>query len=65
MMEINGNEQKLKETAGDAFFGKFGIEIGRDKFSLGVNAMLPINQNLNNGNLEVKSRWSMNLNYSL
>ena len=57
--------QKLTETAGDAFFGKFGLEMGRNKFSLGINAMLPIHQNLNNGNLEAKYRWSLNLNYSL
>jgi len=57
--------QKVRNTAGDIFFGKLGFEIGKDKFSLGANVMLPITQNLNGGNLEANYRWSLNLNYSL
>ena len=55
----------LPNTAGDILFGKFGIEAGKDKFSIGVNAMLPISQNLSNGNMEANYRWSINLNYTL
>lgn len=57
--------QKLPNTAGDIFFSKIGIEIGRDKFSFGANIMLPINQNLANGLMESNYRLGFNLNYSL
>jgi hypothetical protein len=57
--------EKLPDTSGDILFGKFGFEAGKDKFSIGVNAMLPINQNLANGNIEANYRWSVNLNYTL
>lgn len=55
----------LPNTAGDVLFSKFGIEAGKDKFSIGLNAMLPINQNLSGGNMEANYRWSVNLNYTL
>jgi hypothetical protein len=55
----------LPNTAGDILFGKFGIEAGKDKLSVGINAMLPINQNLSSGNMEANYRWSINLNYTL
>lgn len=55
----------VPNTAGDILFGKLGIEAGKDKFSIGVNAMLPIKQNLSNGNMEANYRWSINLNYTL
>ena len=57
--------QRVRNTAGDIFFGKLGFEVGKDKFSVGANLMLPITQNLNGGNLEANYRWSLNLNYSL
>lgn len=57
--------QKVSNTAGDIFLGKIGFEMAKDKLSLGVNVMLPVNQNLNGGNLEANYRWSLNLNYSL
>ena len=59
------HKQKVRNTSGDIFMGKIGLEIGKDKFSLGVNAMLPINQNLTGGNVVANYRWSINLNYSL
>ena len=59
------HKQKVRNTSGDIFMGKIGFEIGKDKFSLGANAMLPINQNLTGGNVEAIYRWSINLNYSL
>jgi hypothetical protein len=55
----------VPNTAGDVLFSKFGIEAGKDKFSIGINAMLPINQHLSNGNMEANYRWSVNLNYTL
>lgn len=55
----------LPNTAGDIVFGKLGIEAGKDKFSIGANLMLPINQHLSNGNMEANYRWSVNVNYTL
>ncbi|MDI1317523.1 transporter [Flavobacterium sp.] len=55
----------VRKTAGDILFGKAGFEVGMNKFSLGVNMMLPINQNLASERVEAKYRWSVNLNYSL
>jgi hypothetical protein len=57
--------QQVPDSAGDVVFTKFGFEVGRSNFSLGVNAMLPINQNLSNEKVESKYRWALNLNYSL
>lgn len=57
--------QEVPDSQGDVVFGKFGIEAGVKDFSIGVNAMLPINQNLSGGNVESDYRWSINLNYSL
>lgn len=58
-------KQKVRNTSGDIFMAKLGFEIGKDKFSLGANTMLPINQNLTGGNVKANYRWSVNLNYSL
>lgn len=57
--------QKVRGTAGDILLSKIGFEIGRNRWSFGANAMLPINQNLNAGRVEANYRWSVNLNYSL
>jgi len=57
--------EKVRKTAGDILFGKLGFELGKNKFSLGANVMLPVNQNLSAGRVEAKYRWSVNLNYSL
>lgn len=59
------HNQKVRNTAGDIFMGKIGFEIGKDKFSLGANFILPIHQNLTAGNVEANYRWSLNFNYSL
>lgn len=64
----DANEQhqlELPETAGDILFSKFGLEVGRNNFSLGASVMLPVAQNLSEGNIEANYRWSVNLNYSL
>ena len=57
--------QELIDTAGDIILGKLGIEIGKDRLSVGANYSLPINQNLTGGNVDAQYRWSVNLNYSL
>ncbi|WP_306353229.1 transporter [Flavobacterium sp. '19STA2R22 D10 B1'] len=57
--------EDLKNTSGDIFFGKLGVEVGLDKFSVGLNAMLPINQNLTGGLVEANYRFAVNLNYNL
>lgn len=57
--------EELPDTSGDIVFGKLGLEVGKNKFSFGASAMLPINQNLTGGNVEANYRWSLNLNYSL
>ncbi|RZJ30682.1 MAG: transporter [Flavobacterium sp.] len=57
--------QSVADTGGNVLFGRFGFEAGRKDFSIGVNAMLPVTQNLSGGNVEANYRWSVNLNYSL
>lgn len=57
--------QIVRNTAGDVFFSKIGVEIGKKKLSAGANVMLPITQNLVGGRVEAQYRWSVNLNYSL
>lgn len=52
-------------TKGDIFFGRLGVELGYKKFSAGVNAMLPLNQNLTGGRVEANYRLAVNLNYTL
>lgn len=59
------HNQKVRNTSGDIFMGKFGFEMGKKKFSFGANIMLPINQNLTGGNVVANHRWSVNINYSL
>jgi hypothetical protein len=58
-------KQEVSDTKGEIVFGKFGLEIGKNKFSFGANLMLPISQNLTGGNVESKYRFSLNLNYQL
>lgn len=55
----------VPKTSGDILFGKFGFEAGKDKLSVGLNAMVPLSQNLTGGNVEANYRWSINLNYTL
>jgi hypothetical protein len=55
----------VRKSSGDIFFGKLGVEVGKNKFSFGANVMLPINQNLASNRVEANYRWSVNLNYSL
>jgi hypothetical protein len=55
----------IRKTSGSIIFGKLGFEMEKNKFSLGANIMLPINQNLASGRVEAQYRWSVNLNYGL
>jgi hypothetical protein len=55
--------EKVINAAGDILFSKFGLEVGKDKFSVGINAMLP-QPNLSR-NIEANYEWSVNLNYTL
>lgn len=55
----------VPQTKGDILFAKTGLEAGTGKFSVGLNAMLPISQNLTGGKVQANYRWSVNLNYSL
>lgn len=57
--------QPVTNTEGDVFFGKWGIEAAYKKWSLGVMGMLPVNQNLNNGKVEVKNRLSVYVNFNI
>ncbi|NHM05623.1 transporter [Flavobacterium sp. CYK-4] len=57
--------QELVNTSGDILFSKIGVEMGKDKWSFGVNTMLPIRQNLAGGNVQSQYRLAVNLNYSL
>jgi len=67
--ELYATNRQFKEdvpaTKGDILFGKLGLEVGTGRFSMGVNAMLPVNQNLTGGKVEANYRCSVNLNYSL
>lgn len=55
----------VPQTKGDILLAKAGLEAGMGKFSVGVNGMVPINQNLTGGRVRANYRWSVNLNYSL
>lgn len=57
--------QKIPDTAGNILFGKIGLEAGKGSFSIGMNAMVPLGQNLTGGNVEANYRFSVNVNYSL
>lgn len=67
--EVYESNKQVKQdvigTKGDILFSKFGLEVGRNKFSLGLNFMKPISQNLTEGNVKSNYRLSINLNYSL
>lgn len=53
------------KTGGNVFFGKFSVEASYKTYSLGVTTMLPIDQDLNNGKVEVKNRLSLYLNINI
>lgn len=57
--------EKLPDTSGEILFGRLGVDAGKGRFSVGLNAMLPVSQNLTGGRVEANCRWAANLNYSL
>ncbi len=57
--------QVVQDTKGNILFGKLGLETAYNRFSLGLNLMLPISQNLNSGNVEAVHRLGVHLNYNL
>jgi len=59
------HQEAVPLTKGDIFFSKLGVEFGYKKFSMGLNAMLPINQNLTGGRVEANYRFAVNINYTL
>ena len=67
--EVFGENQSygiaVQDTAGHVLFGKVGFEADLWKFNTGINVMLPITQNLNDGNVEAKSRIGLHFNYKL
>jgi hypothetical protein len=67
--EVYASNKQVKQdvigTKGDILFSKFGLEIGKEKLSVGINIMKPIHQNLTDGNVKANYRWSINLNYKL
>ena len=57
--------ENLANTSGSILFGKVGVEYGISDFSIGLTGMIPVSQNLTNGMVDAKYRWSVNLNYAL
>ena len=57
--------ERLANTSGSILFSKMGLEYGINDLSVGINAMIPLSQDLTSGLVDAKYRWSINLNYSL
>jgi len=55
----------VNDTGGSALFGKLGVEANYRKYALGITAMPPLTQDLNNGKVEVKNRFSIYMNINL
>ena len=53
------------DTGGNALFGRLGIEARYTRYALGISAMQPLAQDLNNGKVEVKHRLSLYMNLNL
>lgn len=53
------------DTKGEVFLGKFSLETNYKSVALGMVGMLPIYQNLNQGNVKLKHRVSFYLNINL
>jgi len=56
---------EVPDTSGYVLFSRFGVEAGVRKLSVGVQAMMPLAQDLSAGNVEAKYRLGVNVNYSL
>ncbi|WP_241077753.1 transporter [Flavimarina sp. Hel_I_48] len=53
----------VAKTAGNILFTRLGVETNIGKFSGGINLMLPLAQELNDGNVAAKSRLGIHLNF--
>jgi hypothetical protein len=58
-------QQEVLDTKGNVLFGKIGVELGKNKFSVGINTMIPIHQDLTGGNVKANHRISVHVNYTL
>ena len=56
---------EVNNTGGSAFFSRLGMEINYKQYALGLSTMLPVAQDLNNGKVEVKSRFSVYVNINI
>ncbi|RXG29205.1 transporter family protein [Leeuwenhoekiella marinoflava] len=55
----------VADTEGNVLFGRLGAEVSLKKLSAGVNLMLPVSQDLNDGKVEAKYRLGLHFNYML
>ena len=55
----------VANTKGHVLLGKLSLEATYKKYALGLIAMLPVQQHLNNNKVELKSRTSVYLNFNL
>lgn len=56
---------RKSDTGGNALFGKVGVEARYVQYALGISAMQPLAQDLNNGRVEIKNRLSLYVNFNL
>lgn len=67
--EVFGENQSygiaVQDTKGNVLFGRLGFEADLGIFNTGINVMLPVAQNLNDGNVEAKSRIGVHFNYKI
>lgn len=52
-------------TGGHALLGKIGVEMRYRNYALGLSAMLPVAQDLNEGDVEIKNRFSLYVNLNI
>lgn len=57
--------QEVDSTEGNILFSRIGLEAGWKRMSVGVNAMLPLTEDLTGGRVDARFRLGLNLNYSL
>lgn len=55
----------VPNTGGDVFFARVGLEASYGPYALGVSSMLPLDQDLNAGKVEVKNRFSVYFNINI
>lgn len=57
-------DEVLANTNGYVWMSKVGLDVKKDQWSLGVQWFAPLDQNLLNGDVKAKNRWSIALNYN-